>query len=406
MVAAIVIVLVGGAGAGGWYAATAFQSPEQRAAAAAPPTPTDITVAVRQGRLEQVITAEASVTRADISTVGVPISASPAVVSGVPAAPGSRVSSGTQLLEVNGRPVFALVGQFPPFRDLAQGDHGPDVRQLQDGLRASGRSIPAKENDVFGPHTAAAVLSLYTSAGYSRDLIETTAPDEGTPAEPPAPSGRDETSPTALTATHRTGASQMPHGVSRTGDDSTAAVVMVVPRSDLMVFGHLPQTLIALPGVGVILDGDNATIQVSAGALSVASTMPAGTAMQIPEGSTVILTDPDDAQVSAISATPTGDPTQGDLTVSYLVDGDIPPQWEGTPILATITLATVADEALIVPTRAVVPGAQDRAQVLRKDDNGSLTTVPVEELGTLGGESAIRPLDPEDLRAGDDVVVR
>src|SRR5207302_1008482 len=63
-------------------------------------------------------------------------------------------------------PVFVFVGKFPFYRDLARGDQGADVAQLQAGLRAARHPIPQGETGTFGAATAAAVKTLYSAAGY------------------------------------------------------------------------------------------------------------------------------------------------------------------------------------------------------------------------------------------------
>ena len=51
---------------------------------------------------------------------------------------GARVDSGDHLGEVSGRPLFALRGNVPAYRDLKLGMTGSDVTQLQRALRDLG----------------------------------------------------------------------------------------------------------------------------------------------------------------------------------------------------------------------------------------------------------------------------
>lgn len=59
-------------------------------------------------------------------------------VTGVWVSVGSVVEAGDTVLEVEGRPMVAVEGSRPLWRDLAQGDRGPDVEILQMGLAEQG----------------------------------------------------------------------------------------------------------------------------------------------------------------------------------------------------------------------------------------------------------------------------
>jgi peptidoglycan hydrolase-like protein with peptidoglycan-binding domain len=82
-----------------------------------------------------------------------------------PAAAGTVVSAGSVLAQIAGRPVFALQGTTPMYRDLAPGDSGPDVAQLQQDLSALG--FPSADAPgMYGPGTQAAMRAFYEHAGY------------------------------------------------------------------------------------------------------------------------------------------------------------------------------------------------------------------------------------------------
>jgi peptidoglycan hydrolase-like protein with peptidoglycan-binding domain len=51
---------------------------------------------------------------------------------------GARVQRGDELFRVNEQPVTLLMGKIPMYRDLAPGDSGPDVRQLEVNLEKLG----------------------------------------------------------------------------------------------------------------------------------------------------------------------------------------------------------------------------------------------------------------------------
>lgn len=379
-----VLLLAAGLG-GGWVAAERFQSPEQRAAAASPPPAEPVVVEVREGLLEETITATADVHDASITNVAIPIVASPSVVTATPCVPGSPVAPGTVLVEVNGRPVFALPGAFPFYRDLTEGDRGPDVQQLQDALRALGNAIPERESGAFGSRTARAALTLYANAGYDRSLIVS---ERSEPADPGTADGAEA-------------------GVS-SGDAAVPQTVPVVtlPLSDLVVIASLPLGFVTGPGVGSTLTAENATASLSTGELAVSSIVPPAVAAHIPAGSSAVLRDTTGLTVQADTGAVTGDPTATEMTLAFLVSEPIPPEWKGQAILATITLQTVGESSLIVPTRAIISGPSDTFSVLKMTDGGSLVQIPVEQIGTLAGQSAIAPLRSGALVTGDQVEVR
>jgi peptidoglycan hydrolase-like protein with peptidoglycan-binding domain len=113
------------------------------------------------------------ITRADVSFADpiavnpeVPAGALGAVVTGRVPEVGSEVKAGDVILEVSGRPVFLLPGQFAAYRTLAAGSTGPDVTQLRAALNSLGLSAgPA--SDQYDAALAGAVAALYQRAGYA-----------------------------------------------------------------------------------------------------------------------------------------------------------------------------------------------------------------------------------------------
>ena len=82
---------------------------------------------------------------------------------------GEVVQVGQQLFTVDARPVVAAVGSMPAFRDLQQGDAGPDVRQLQELLQATGY-YSGPFDGVFGATTHTAVLAWQRDLGIT-DIV-------------------------------------------------------------------------------------------------------------------------------------------------------------------------------------------------------------------------------------------
>lgn len=75
-----------------------------------------------------------------------------------------ELTAGAVLVAVNLRPVVALAGTTPMFRDLASGTRGPDVAQLRAALGVG-------EGDLFDRRTVAAVKAWQKSLGVEQDGV-------------------------------------------------------------------------------------------------------------------------------------------------------------------------------------------------------------------------------------------
>ena len=73
---------------------------------------------------------------------------------------------GSEIVEVAGRPLVTFLGSVPAYRNLAPGDSGTDVLQLQQGLESLGYSVGEDTGGVFGTGTGDAVTAFYTALGY------------------------------------------------------------------------------------------------------------------------------------------------------------------------------------------------------------------------------------------------
>jgi hypothetical protein len=353
------------------------ESPAQRAAETAAPAARPVTAAVTRGALQDTLQARADVARSVsdslvLSTGG----QEPAVVTAAPAPMGSTARAGGVALEVDGRPVFLLPGAFPFYRDLGPGDSGPDVSQLQRALGAAGLPVAAAEAGRLGPRTVAAVGALYRRAGYRPAaqpvVADQAAPATTTPSAPPA----DPTVPATV---------------------ATPTTELIVPRAELLVAPHLDAVVTATPAVGTLLDG-SARIVLSTGDLVARVHLASGSSGAVAVGLTTTLTSDDGRVVAGHVAAPPVTRQSGDGQAGEQVDvlvvadaGALPADWAGTDIAATITLSTVATDALLVPSRAVASTRDGGTRVLRQLPDGSFTPVPVTRAGSLGGLTAVTP---------------
>jgi len=388
----IAVLLVGGL-AGGWFAAAKLQSPAQVAANASPPPPGDIVAEVTVGELAEQITARSDIVRESAVSVRVtPATGDQSVVTAVAVPPGSELSSGAVALEVNGRPVIATTGAFPYYRDLVEGDAGPDVEQLQRFLESKGYRVGGLGS--FGPQTAQAVRNLYKDVGYepvTREVsaaIEEERPGQNAPSEPESESAA-------------TGTPTAPQDIE----------VVVVPRSEVVVTNSLPAVVSSTLSVGDVLTDENAVINLGQGAVVARANVAVSVLPVLAEGMGAVLTGPDgvslDATLGAVPvlAATTGEQAPTEVAVPLVSAQPVAESWLGANVLTTITVTAVADEALRVPARAVALRSDGTAVVQRRSDDGSFREVEVRELGRLGGTSAVEPVAADALSAGDEVKV-
>ncbi|ALO10551.1 Peptidoglycan-binding domain 1 protein [Streptomyces venezuelae] len=104
------------------------------------------------------------------------------VVTKVLVNPGAKVGAARPLVEVSGRPVFALPGPLPSYRDLLPGRRGEDIAQLQDALAGLDLSRGGDPEGYFGAGTQGAVERLYRRMGYAAPVTGARTEDAVTQA--------------------------------------------------------------------------------------------------------------------------------------------------------------------------------------------------------------------------------
>ncbi len=92
-----------------------------------------------------------------------------AVVSRMTVADGARVTYGTLLGEVSGRPVFAWPSSVPLFRDIVVGDRGSDVTAVQQSLADMGYRVAV--DGAFGAATLETLQLHYRESGYELPFV-------------------------------------------------------------------------------------------------------------------------------------------------------------------------------------------------------------------------------------------
>jgi len=150
----------------GLAAARLIESPNQLAAHSAAPAASVITGVARMRILSDDIVLRGSVRAGRTVEVKASAPYASVVVTKMIARLGGRVRPGHVIAEIDGRPIILLRGSLPAYRDLREGDSGPDVTQLQTALIRLGYA-DFDPSGYFGPSTAYALALLYEQLGYS-----------------------------------------------------------------------------------------------------------------------------------------------------------------------------------------------------------------------------------------------
>jgi multidrug efflux pump subunit AcrA (membrane-fusion protein) len=395
---------------GGLIGATFVKSPAQLAADTAPPAPTVTTAKVVDQDLTSSVAMRGVVypaTQYDVSASG---SAAQLYISKLDVAVGDTVGNGKLLAEVDGAPLFVLTGSVPAWRDLAPGESGPDVAELQKALAALGYGDHGDTSGYYGGGTQDAVSAFYKHLGY-------TAPTSGGGQGPGAGTG------------------------SGTGTGPE------VPQGDVLFLPSLPASVIAVDGaVGQQVGTPFLTLSAS-GSLTLTGELPPAYASQIKPGLPVKIFD----EATGVSATGTvtavgaatqtvptgttvtvggsgatgssgtsgngdnsgddsggsGSGTGGTLFVPVTVDptAPLPAALNGENVLVTVLTGQTEGPVLTVPVAAIVTTASGQSSVTVVGKGGKQTEVPVTPGMSENGNVQVTPLTTGALVAGDDVAV-
>lgn len=391
-----ILVGVGGGAAlmavGGLIGATFVKSPAQLAADTAPPAQTVTTAKVQDQDLTSSVAMRGVVypaTQYDVSASG---QAAQLYISKLDVAVGDTVGSGQVLAEIDGAPLFVLTGSVPAWRDLAPGESGPDVAELQKALAALGYGDHGDTSGYFGGGTQDAVSAFYKHLGYP-------APTSGGGPE--------------------------------------------VAQADVLFLPSLPASVIAVNGAVGQQAGSPFLTLSAGGALTLTGELPPAYASQIKTGLQVKVFD----QTSGLSVTGTvasvGSPTQtvptgttvaiggsgsgsggssggsggsgsgtsgssgGTLFVPVTVTPGtpLPAALNGENVLVTVLTGQTEGPVLTVPVAAIVTNASGQSSVTVVGKGGAQTRVPVTPGMSENGTVQVTPLTPGALVAGENVVV-
>ena len=351
----------------GLAAAALVESPQQLAARSAAPPVTPITAVARWQVLRNAITVQGIVRSARRIEVRASAPFPTVTVTRLPAKPGSRVRPGELLAEVDGRPIVALRGRLQPYRDLHEGDHGPDVTQLQRALEGLGYADFDPQGE-FGDSTALALLLFYRHLGYQAPLFRRPAKHAG--HRVPVPSA------------------YLP----------MREVIFIPGRSALVI--SVGARVGGQPGASPVLT-------LATGRPFVTGRLTTHQATQARRGIPAIITAASPRLTAKGTVTRVGSlPGAGGRPVRVRPARPLPLRMIGTRVRLTLEAAVTAEPVLTVPVAAIIAAAHGRpTRVVRLAGARRRVSVPVFTGPTADGLVAVQPVRPGSLRPGDRVLV-
>ncbi|MEU5156571.1 hypothetical protein [Glycomyces sp. NPDC021274] len=410
------LALLGATGTA-WYFADQARTPAQRAEETAAPDDSVITVRVDQDQLIDTLDFDAELNRTGDFEIPAPANApegaETALASKLPLEVGDEVKAGTVLLEVSGRPMIALKGAVPAYRDLQEGDTGPDVEQLQLALQ---QIYGTPKTGKFDARTIADVKKLYDHAGYdhattSEEVVDETpegegdAPPEGEGDEDAENTGGGQTTTVervTVPAAEVVFLPELPMQVSKINAKQSAPVtgiegpLMVLASGDWKLEAKLDEET-----ASALMDaGDDAELEFGSGPM---------------EGQEVGAFELEEREEAAESE---GDyygeegGEQQTVDVVYAVFEFDAETVEGIDDLSpgeeqevTLIRARSAEDALIIPLSALWTDSEDRTMLtVVEGEDGKERHVEVKVALRHEGRGVVEVVDGE-LAAGDEVVI-
>ncbi|MEE4543461.1 peptidoglycan-binding domain-containing protein [Streptomyces sp. V4-01] len=392
---------------GGVVAAQWVQSPSQAVADTRPPKASVITAqAVRQVLRSTVVLRGTfsdgrTVSAAPTSVAATDASSQPSqlVVTGVYVHPGQKVRAAQVLVEYSGRPIIALAGVLPAYRDLTFGAQGKDVTQLQSALRESGYATGGDAKGSFGAGTESAVKRLYGGLGYPVPVSTAgpAGPTAGNDKAPPA-------APTAPVAHAMVPASEvlfMPSLPARVVSvpvqvgDPVKGPVVTLARGGMTLVGQLDPTQ-----SGLVAAGMRAQVLSEVTGAEADGTVESVGALVVP-GSGKEGDGGGDGAAGAPAA------MGGGAYLPLVIRPSKP--WDGRfaaqDVRITLTAAATDTPVLAVPQAAISARADARTTVTVMDPSGTQHVVPVKAGVSADGLVQVTPLGGARLAPGDKVVV-
>ena len=377
---------------GGLIGATFVKSPAQLAADTAPPAETVTTAKV----VDQDLTASVAMrgvvypsTQYDVSASG---AAAQLYISKLDVTVGASVGNGQELAEIDGAPMFVLTGAVPAWRDLAPGESGPDVAELQKALAALGYGDHGDTKGHYGSGTGEAVAAFYKHLGY-------TAPTSGA-AGPEVPQGDVLFLPS------------LPASViavdGAVGQQAGSPFLTLAAGGALTLTGELPPAYASQIRTGLQVKISDEATGISAtgtvaGVGAPTETVPTGTTVQV--GGSGATGSGGSSNTSGSNGSSGGSGATLFVPVTVTPTTPLPAALNGENVLVTVLTGQTEGPVLTVPVAAIVTTASGQSSVTVVGKGGAQTQVRITPGMTENGTVQVTPLTPGALVAGDNVVV-
>ncbi|MFJ9111110.1 peptidoglycan-binding protein [Streptomyces sp. NPDC102283] len=431
LIAVVVGALVtGGAGFG---LSTVVRSPSQAAAEAGAPERDVLTADVEHRVLRSSLVVRGEVAAERTLAVSAAVSAAEGaepLVTKAPLRAGDRVQAGSVLVEISGRPVFALPGPLPAYRDLKPGSRGQDVTQLRGALAGQGFPSAADPAGEFGAATQTALEAFYRSLGYDpRPVVEDGAAQVESARTAVTDAERALQDVRAADPREEKAVVRAEEDLSRAQRALTAALLQagaMLPASEVVFLDRFPARVESVSArVGDRTSGDVMTI--SSGSLGVRGALTpsqrnavtAGQKVRILAeatgeefaGTTGPVTEPDSSEQQpqgdgGTEDGDTGEPGGGALAVLNVTpDQKLDAALVGQEVRLTIEIKASRGKVLVVPFSAVSSAADGSTVVTVLASNGDRRQVRVRPGLEGDGSVQVTPSPRDALTPGDRVVV-
>jgi peptidoglycan hydrolase-like protein with peptidoglycan-binding domain len=349
-----------------------FASPNQQAAEAKAPALTPITAPVRFKVLQATVAIRANVVDSRQTSFGVPddLGSDLPVVTQLNERQRSEVQDGNWIIAIAGRPIIAMVGSIPAYRDMSLGESGVDVEELQQNLHQLGYGTGSDAEGVFGRGTEQAVRLFYAHLGFSPALEPSTA-------------------------------------------SAKQSLSAYVPRGEVVFFPTLPEQVVKLNvNLGGTVASGASVGELGSGSIVIDGAAVPGTQTNVRPGqSASIFSDTSNesfsATVTSIASQPTTDASTGATTYAVTLKPmslSNVRQLVGQNVQVTIKTATSRTKTWIVPVSAITTTANGDSFITVMRKSGHQVNLNVTPGLVAGGQESVVPRGGH-LSGGDDVVI-
>jgi multidrug efflux pump subunit AcrA (membrane-fusion protein) len=378
----------------GLATAVFIDTPHDVAARSAAPAAAPITAVARSQVLSHAIALQGIVRARRPILVRAMAPFSTVTLTRMPVKAGDRVKPGRVIAEIDGQPVILLRGRLPAYRNLHEGDHGPDVAQLQRALVSLGYAN-FDPRGFFGKSTALALVLFYRHLGYEAPIFHHRASGQATPpAEAPA---GPETGPQAAG--------------NQAGPSFFAIPSAFLPRREVVFIPSRSALVTSVRGRVGDLVGGSVVLTLATGAPYVTANLTSHQASQARKGmpASIVGANPGFRALGTVtrvgSLPPVGGPPPQGFPILVKPARALPQRLIGAHVRLTLDVPVASEPVLTVPLSAFVPsghGPVGHVVVLRA---GRRVKVRVLTGPTADGLLAVQPVPQGALKPGDHVLI-